>query len=147
MLTQILLIAAVLLAPEWELDRTIPGAPIVASARIFGGALCVAGFAFSIIGLASLGKNLSVFPTPKNASELVQSGAYSIVRHPIYCGLIAGALGWSTLWWSLLALIASVALFLLFDLKSRKEERWLETKFTEYADYKKRVKKLIPFVY
>ena len=146
-LVQVLLLFAVLFAPELEPERAIPAEPLVTAARIFGGILCVTGLAFSFLGLLRLGKNLSIFPKPKNDSELVESGAYAIVRHPIYCGLIAAAFGWSLFRWSLLALIVSAALVVLFDLKSRREEQWLESKFAEYAEYKQHVKKLIPFVY
>lgn len=40
----------------------------------------------------------------------------------------------------------AVLLFLLFDAKSRREERWLETKFPSYAEYRKRVRRLMPCV-
>jgi len=40
-----------------------------------------------------------------------------------------------------------VALFIFFDLKSRREERWLREAYPEYGDYQKRVKKLVPWVY
>jgi len=33
------------------------------------------------------------------------------------------------------------------DVKSRREEKWLSDKFSTYAAYKKRVRKLIPFIY
>jgi protein-S-isoprenylcysteine O-methyltransferase Ste14 len=40
-----------------------------------------------------------------------------------------------------------VALFVLLDVKSRHEERWLAAKFPAYSSYKRRVRKLIPFIY
>lgn len=146
-LIQILLILAVGFAPEMEPDRTVPVLSLVRDIRIFAGILCIAGLGFSTLGLAGLGKNLSIFPRPKRESELVESGAYAIVRHPIYCGLITAAIGWSIFRWSLLSFIASATLFLLFDVKARKEEAWLTEKFPEYPGYQKRVKKLIPFIY
>jgi protein-S-isoprenylcysteine O-methyltransferase Ste14 len=48
---------------------------------------------------------------------------------------------------SIVAFIAAILLLVLFDIKARREERWLEAKFSGYTTYKERVKKLIPFVY
>ena len=78
---------------------------------------------------------------------LVQRGAYGIVRHPIYSGLITGAFGWALLNTSVVTLIYASVLLVFFDIKSRREERWLARKFPEYAAYQRRVRKLIPFVY
>jgi len=69
------------------------------------------------------------------------------VRHPIYSGIIIGAFGWSLLRGSIIALVLSVALLVFFHLKSRREERWLVERYPEYADYQKRVKKIIPFIW
>jgi protein-S-isoprenylcysteine O-methyltransferase Ste14 len=41
----------------------------------------------------------------------------------------------------------ALLLFIFFAIKSRREERLLEKKFPEYAAYRKRVRRLIPFVY
>ena len=74
-------------------------------------------------------------------------GAYAIVRHPIYSGLIIAAFGlglWRHGW---LTLVWALVLFAFFDVKSRLEERWLTEKFAEYPAYRTRVKKLIPWVY
>jgi len=38
-------------------------------------------------------------------------------------------------------------LLVFFHLKSRREERWLVERYPEYADYQKRVKKIIPFIW
>ena len=106
---------------------------------------------FAILLLAwsalNLGRSLTPFPRPVPNGELVTTGAYRFVRHPIYCGVIIGALGLSlaTENWSRLALTAVLLLF--FDLKARREEGWLQEKYPEYVKYKSRVKKLIPWIY
>jgi len=85
---------------------------------------------------------------PKDCDNLVESGPYAIVRHPIYSGLIIDSLGWA-LWvngW--LTIVYALLLFAFFDIKSRLEERWLEEKFGQpYEEYRTRVRKLIPWVY
>ena len=48
--------------------------------------------------------------------------------------------GWLTLLWALVLLV-------FFDIKSRREEAWLLARFPAYADYQRRVRKLLPFIY
>ena len=77
----------------------------------------------------------------------MSNGVYGFVRHPIYSGLIFGSLGWSLLTDTLLGVGLAIGLFLFFDLKSRREERWLTETYPDYPAYQKRVKKLVPFLY
>ena len=143
MLAQTALMLAVLVAPK--LDRRKVFRSGISGAA--GGLLCVAGLGFAVLGSIALGRNLSPFPKPKEKATLVESGIFSVVRHPIYGGFSLAAFGWSLLWNSIATLIAALLLLAFFDIKARREERWLEEKFTGYAAYKSRVKKLIPFVY
>ena len=94
-----------------------------------------------------MGKNLTPLPRPKENATLVVSGAYRLVRHPIYSGITFMAFGWGLWLHSWLTIGYALLLFAFFDIKSRREERWLEEKFPEYAVYRKRVRKLVPFVY
>ncbi|MBI5880475.1 MAG: isoprenylcysteine carboxylmethyltransferase family protein [Chloroflexi bacterium] len=112
-----------------------------------GFALMVAGGALGIAGLLHLGESLTAFPRPLERGQLVTSGAYALVRHPIYAGLIIAAVGWALWNTGLLTLAAAVLLFVFFDMKSRLEERWLAEKYPDYPAYRQRVKKLIPWVY
>ncbi len=143
---QLLLFALILLAP---LAPGQPGwpAPISLPARGLGLLLALAGFALAMAGLLGLGRNLSVLPHPKDDATLVEGGAYSLVRHPIYAGLIIGALGWALLTNSLLALALAVVLLIFFDIKSRREERQLLARFPAYGDYRRRVRKFFPYLY
>ncbi|WP_293123198.1 isoprenylcysteine carboxylmethyltransferase family protein [Microcoleus sp. bin38.metabat.b11b12b14.051] len=98
-------------------------------------------------GLIDLGKNLTPLPYPIENGELVQTGIYSIVRHPLYSGLIFAALGW-TLWqMSISHLIATAILLIFLDIKANREETWLTEKYPDYSEYRQRVKKLIPGIY
>jgi protein-S-isoprenylcysteine O-methyltransferase Ste14 len=140
-LAQLVLMVTALLAPILD-GRLVSGIPLAA-----GAALCLTGLAFVVIGSIRLGSNLSPFPKPRDDGRLVREGIFSLVRHPIYSGFIFLTLGWSLVWRSLAAFIGALILLAFFDLKARREERWLETTFAEYAEYRRRVKKLIPFVY
>jgi len=146
-LAQGVLALLVLLAPI--IDGRAPSLdPRTATATAIAGAiLCVIGLAFAASGSRSLGRNASPFVRPKDDAHLVETGVFSIVRHPIYAGLSLLALGYSLIWTSIAALVATVAFFILLDMKSRSEERWLQEKFDSYGRYKVRVRRLIPFVY
>lgn len=98
-------------------------------------------------GLFSLGSNITAVPHPKEDAHMVAHGAYRFVRHPIYSGLILGASGLGLLRGGWLSLLYALILFIFFDIKSRREEIWLREKYVDYADYQRRVYKLIPFVY
>jgi protein-S-isoprenylcysteine O-methyltransferase Ste14 len=93
-----------------------------------------------------LRENLTPFPRPLAGARLVESGAYSLVRHPIYGGLILGAAGWGLWTASPLALIGAVVLAAFFYLKSRREEIWLADQFETYDAYRSRTKRLLPWV-
>jgi protein-S-isoprenylcysteine O-methyltransferase Ste14 len=132
--------------------RTVPGWPAwqqpwATVATWLGLTLMLAGAALSFGGVFRLGPNLTPLPYPKDCSELVESGPYSIVRHPIYSGAILGSVGWGLWVHGLLTILWASLLLLFFDVKSRKEEVWLSEKFAGYATYRARVRKLIPWVY
>lgn len=107
----------------------------------------MAGTLLSVTGAVNLGKNLTPLPDPKENATLIVSGAYRFVRHPIYSGIIFMGVGWGLWLHSLLTIGYGLALLAFFDIKSRREERLLEGRFPEYASYRKRVKKLFPFIY
>jgi len=132
--------------------RTLPGLPAwnppyATIATWLGFAMMLTGVCLSVAGVLRLGGNLTPLPYPKDDSVLVDTGAYAIVRHPIYSGLVFGALGWGLWLNSWLTLGFALALLVLFDLKLRREERWLCQRYPEYAAYQKRVRKLVPWVW
>ncbi|WP_242728631.1 methyltransferase family protein [Microcoleus vaginatus] len=109
--------------------------------------LGLSGLIFIIKALIDLGKNLTPLPYPRENGELVQTGIYGIVRHPLYSGLILATLGWTLFQMSLSHLIASALLIILFEIKANREEAWLTKKYPAYSEYRQRVKKLIPGIY
>lgn len=102
---------------------------------------------FIVKGLMDLGSNLTPLPYPRDEGQLVRSGVYGVVRHPLYSGLIFAALSWTVFQLSLSHLVAAAVLFVFLDAKARKEEVWLTQKYSEYSDYQQQVKKLIPGLY
>lgn len=126
--------------PEWFFPYTLLGSIGGGFLLFFGGLLVVAG-------LFRLGPNLSILPHPKEQARLVETGPYQFVRHPIYSGALCMAFGWAFWVYGWLSIVYAALLFVFFDLKSRREELWLQEKFTGYAAYRQRVRKLIPFIY
>ena len=105
------------------------------------------GTVIALMAAINLGKNLTPLPRPKENAVLIQDGLYRFVRHPIYFGVIVLCLGWGLIQQSTLVWLYVVIITIFFDIKSRKEEQWLQAKFSAYADYQRRVCKLIPWVY
>ena len=103
--------------------------------------------AISLWGAVALGRNLTPFPKPDRNAVLVQQGIYGVVRHPLYTGVLLAALGWAVAWASGPALALAVALGVFLKAKADHEERWLRERFPEYADYARRVRQLIPWIY
>jgi protein-S-isoprenylcysteine O-methyltransferase Ste14 len=115
---------------------------VVAGVTLF----TIGGLLFAAGGL-KLGSNLTAVPFPKAEATLVETGPYGFVRHPMYSGAVLAALGWALCVHGGLTIGYVIALFLLFDIKSRREEKWLVEKFSGYESYRRRVRKLIPYIY
>ena len=130
--------------------RTCPGWPPFPDglgANAAGISLLAAGFLLMLAGILRLGSKITPLPLPVAGAELHTGGPYRLVRHPMYAGAILMAFGWALLARGWLTVGSAVALFVFFDLKTRREERWLCERFPDYPAYRKRVRKLIPFIY
>ena len=112
-----------------------------------GAAFLLVAAACGLAGAASLGRNLTPFPKPSAGSRLVQTGIYRLMRHPLYTAVFCGSVGWALAWRSWPALLAALALAPILGAKARREERWLRQQFPEYADYERRVRRFVPWVY
>jgi protein-S-isoprenylcysteine O-methyltransferase Ste14 len=135
-----LIVVAGAAGPAWS------GIPRVVGCAV-GGAMIGCGGILTLRGVQDLRENLTPFPKPLPEARLVEKGAYRLVRHPIYGGLILGAVGWGLLTASLPALTGALVLAVFFDLKSRREEVWLSAKFEGYAVYRSRTRRLLPWIW
>jgi protein-S-isoprenylcysteine O-methyltransferase Ste14 len=144
---QIALIVLVFFGP-----RNIPAwpswtAPFTWLGSTMGGVIMLAGILLLVVAIFRLGSNLTPVPYPKDEGTLIETGPYRFVRHPMYCGGILISFGWGLLVHGWLTLGYAIIMLVFFDVKSRREEQWLKAKFSDYGEYQKRVRKLIPFVY
>ncbi|MFA7249068.1 MAG: isoprenylcysteine carboxylmethyltransferase family protein [Dehalococcoidia bacterium] len=91
-----------------------------------------------------LGRRLSAHPAPVANAVLRTDGAYGVVRHPIYVGLLLLGVASVIIARTPRAAIALGALVALFNAKSRMEERLLARRFPGYAAYAARVPRFVP---
>lgn len=123
------------------------GSPWGPAASLTGLAAIVVGSLVAARGAWDLRASLSPFPRPIAGAPLIESGAYRLIRHPIYSGLVLGAIGWGVITGSIPAIGTAGLLFLLFAAKSRREEAWLSVEHPGYGAYQRRTKSLIPWIY
>jgi protein-S-isoprenylcysteine O-methyltransferase Ste14 len=109
--------------------------------------LVATGLAFALWARAELGRNWSASVVLKEGQRLVCSGPYAIVRHPIYTGLIAMALGTACDGRTAAGIGLVCALSAALWAKSRREERLMAAAFpAEYPGYRRRVRAFVPYV-
>jgi len=111
---------------------------------IVGTVMLAIGLAVLFAGFMGLGKSLTANPVPNQDGVLVTKGIYSIVRHPIYLGLLSITLGLvvsSGVW---AQIIVWIALAVLLVYKMRWEEVLLTAKYKGYAEYMSKVPAVIP---
>jgi len=113
-----------------------------------GSALTFGGLLFSIWARRHLGTNWSQAVTIMEGHQLITTGPYSLVRHPIYSGLLLGLIGTALAlgkWRGLLAV--ALVLSVLWH-KLRLEEKWMRVQFGDSYDlYSRRVSALLPHVF
>jgi protein-S-isoprenylcysteine O-methyltransferase Ste14 len=112
-----------------------------------GVACCALGIGIAIWARVHLGRNWGMPMSRKQDPELVTTGPYAFVRHPIYTGIILMMLG-SAIAASPFWVVPLILFGAYFVFSARREEAFMVAQFKEqYRDYMKRTKMLLPFVY
>jgi protein-S-isoprenylcysteine O-methyltransferase Ste14 len=113
---------------------------------LLGVILCGAGIAFAIWARVYLGRNWGMPMTLREKPELVTSGPYKFVRHPIYTGFLLAMIGTIlTDGWIWFVILIIAGIYFIYSAKT--EEKMMAVQFpNEYPEYMKRTKMLIPFV-
>jgi protein-S-isoprenylcysteine O-methyltransferase Ste14 len=133
--------------------RDLPWGPLNArlwpqslTAYWIGLALLIAGLAFAVWARVHLGRNWSGSVTVKEGHELIRSGPYAYVRHPIYTGLITAVLGTAIISGTLRAALGLLIITVSLVRKLRTEEAFMRDTFPgEYQRYCAQVPALLPF--
>lgn len=112
-----------------------------------GDALCGIGIGLAIWARFYLGRNWGMPMSVKKDPELVTTGPYAYIRHPIYSGALLAVLGTdmvTSLWWT----IALVIMGTYFIYSATREEKLMAQTFPDtYPAYKERTRMLIPFIF
>jgi protein-S-isoprenylcysteine O-methyltransferase Ste14 len=112
-----------------------------------GLALWVLGLAFAVWARLHIGRNWGTPMSQKEEPELVTSGPYRLVRHPIYSGILLAGVGTAVaLSWSWLIVSALAGFYFVYS--ATVEERYLTQVFPDtYPAYKRSSKMLVPFIF
>ena len=102
--------------------------------------IIIIAFIILLVAIKDLGRNLSPFPRPINNSNLVTTGIYRFMRHPMYYSLIFISFGVFMTKLSIYYLFLSISLGLIIKFKIALEEQYLNNKFKNYLLYKNEVK-------
>ena len=113
-----------------------------------GAAVTVGGLLFAVWARQHLATNWSRSVTIKEGHELIQTGPYALIRHPIYTGILAGFLGTAIALSQVRGFLGFVLIFLVLWAKLRMEEQWMRSQFGEtYATYVQHTAALVPYLF
>jgi isoprenylcysteine carboxyl methyltransferase (ICMT) family protein YpbQ len=140
-----IILIAVLLVRSKALGRAHPTNSVWLQG--VGLAIFLLGLAVAIWARVYLGRNWGMPMTEKVDPDLVTTGPYSRIRHPIYTGILLAMIG-TTIAASLYWLVAVVLLGVYFVFSAFAEERYMVARFPHlYPQYKRSTKMLIPFIF
>ena len=135
---QLGLLAAIFLLPAG--DAWTPPSWLATGSRV----LEIVGLVVLGIGLLNLGRSATPLPTPVRDGELRSTGLYRYVRHPIYSGVMALAVGSAITSGSVTIAVAALTLVGWLAIKARWEERRLSARYPDYAAYAARTPRFLP---
>ena len=113
-----------------------------------GAAVTVMGLLFAVWARHHLASNWSSAVTIKQGHELITTGPYALVRHPIYTGILTGFLGTAIALSQVRGVIGFALIFLVLLPKLRMEEKWMRSQFGEtYVTYARQTTALVPYLF
>ena len=126
----------------WLQERILPRNQALAIAAII---ITLAGMAFAVWARVYLGRNWSSVPTIKEQHQLIRSGPYRLVRHPIYTGILLALMGTFLANGKIRGALALILLWIGWQIKSRMEEQFMVRTFgAEYEEYRRTTGALFP---
>ena len=116
--------------------------------RYLGLLLYAGGNAVALVAVRTLGKQYSGYVTIQDDHQLVQTGIYALIRHPIYLRALLVAVGWPLIFRSWLVFLLVPLLTLFVAVRIRQEEKLLAEHFgAEFEAYRRRTCRLVPYLY
>jgi protein-S-isoprenylcysteine O-methyltransferase Ste14 len=137
------LIGILVIVRVFRVGGAVVHSPVVGA---IGAVVFVSGLGLAIWARIHLGRNWGMPMTQRVEPELITSGPYRLIRHPIYTGLLLGVVG-TALVTNFLGLAVAAVLCGVFYRAATVEERNLTAEFpTAYPAYRESTKMLIPFI-
>jgi protein-S-isoprenylcysteine O-methyltransferase Ste14 len=113
-----------------------------------GAAVTVMGLLFAVWARHHLASNWSSAVTIKQGHELITTGPYALVRHPIYTGILTGFLGTAIALSQVRGVIGFALILVVLWAKLRTEEEWMRSQFGEtYVTYAHQTAALVPYLF
>ncbi len=137
-LIQVGLFAALILLPRDD-GWTVPG-----WLNLVGNIITLFGLAMAVSAGLRLGRNLTPTPVPTDNGELVTSGLYELVRHPIYTGVLFAVAGITIRSGSFIILLVAIFTFVFFWQKADWEEQQLAKRYRNYKKYAAKTPRFFP---
>jgi protein-S-isoprenylcysteine O-methyltransferase Ste14 len=131
---QFLLFGLIFLTPTGTDWKTIPGIEVFA----------LVGFGIALVALVQLGKSATASPVPKKIGDLVITGLYTRIRHPIYTMILLAFLLIAFTKQSFFAIFVWTLLSVVLYAKAIFEENMLRNKYPNYAEYEKGTGRFFP---
>ena len=113
-------------SPGFLVQRALPDSLVIG---LSGTILTLSGLSFAVWARVHLGKYWSSMPAIREDHKLIRTGPYSLVRHPIYTGILVGFAGTAIIIGEPLGLIAFFLILVVCFWKIRVEEKYLEEEF------------------
>ena len=125
---------------KWDLIPDIEIVQLNNIYRFLGLLIILISSFFLLMAIKNLGRNISPFPRPLSNSNLITTGIYKFIRHPMYYSLILISFGVFLNKLSLYYLCLTFCLALVVKFKIALEDKYLSIKFKNYSLYKKSVR-------
>lgn len=107
----------------------------------------ILGFLTVSAALISFRQMITPNPVPLDSAELRTGGIYSYIRHPMYTSVILVFIGFSLFMNAYIMFFSNIVVVIFLIIKINFEESRLLEKFQDYDAYRKKTKRLIPFIY
>ena len=130
----------------WHYPMNLSVTPESEATRWAGAFVCMAGLAVTLWARVTLGRNWSSDVQFKQDHQLIKTGPYRFARHPIYTGILIMCTAQGIQFGRLHFWLGWLIVFIGLWIKLKQEEAVMLRHFPEYADYRKQVKAIVPFV-
>ncbi len=108
--------------------------------------MAISGVVIILASIFQIRRSLTPFPSPVKNGELITTGLYRYIRHPIYSGIILAAAGYGLQACDTFKIVISGLLLLLFYFKSQYEEKMLMAFYDDYKQYRRHTHRFFPFL-